>query len=186
MKLFKESTTDLVLCIVELIIGILLLLDPIRFTSTVIIGTGIVLIALGLIKVGNYFRLDAEITAFGQLLTKGLISVLAGIFCVMQWEWFLTTFPVLTVVYGSIILLTGISKIQLAVDMARLKNDRWRWAAINSVLTLICAMVVLCNPFASTEVLWCFTGAVLVGVGIFDLAVAILRRKAERKDFYEG
>ena len=86
MKLFKESTTDLVLCIVELIIGILLLLDPIRFTSTVIIGTGIVLIALGLIKVGNYFRLDAEIAAFGQLLTKGLISVLAGIFCVMQWE----------------------------------------------------------------------------------------------------
>ena len=38
MKLWKESAADLVICLVELITGILLLLDPIRFTSTVIIG----------------------------------------------------------------------------------------------------------------------------------------------------
>ena len=40
----------------------------------------------------------------------------------IRWKWFLAAFPVLTVVYGSIILLTGIRKIQLAVDMARLKT----------------------------------------------------------------
>lgn len=186
MKLYKESSTDFVLCILELITGILLLLDPVQFTSTVIIGTGIVLIALGLIKVGNYFRADAEIAAFGQLLTKGLISVLAGVFCVMQWEWFLVTFLVLTIVYGVLILLTGISKIQLAVDMIRLKNRRWNWAAVNALLTLVCAIVILCNPFSSTEALWLFTGAVLVGVGIFDLAIVILRRKKNREVHYEG
>lgn len=70
--------------------------------------------------------------------------------------------------------------------MVRLKNGQWRWAAINAAITLICAIVILFNPFASTEVLWLFIGAALVGVGIFDLAVAILRRKAKGDTPYEG
>lgn len=40
----------------------------------------------------------------------------------MQWEWFLATFSVLSMMYRSIILLTGISKIQIAFGIARLKN----------------------------------------------------------------
>lgn len=186
MNAFRECAADFALCIAELIAGILLLLDPAQFTSTVIIGIGVVLIILGIIKVINYFRTAADTAAIGQLLTKGLISVLAGTFCITQWEWFLDTFPVLTMVYGTIILLTGINKIQLAVDMVRLKNSRWRWAAANAILTLICAIVVLCNPFASAEVLWSFTGVVLVGVGIFDLTISILRRKAKGDTPHEG
>lgn len=185
MKAFREYVTDFILCIVELIAGILLLLDPIQFTSTVIIGTGVVLIVLGLIEVVNYFRTDAQVASLGQMLTKGLIAILGGVFCTAQWEWFLATFPVLTIVYGIIMLLTGISKIQLTVDMVRLKNNRWHLAVGNSVFTLICAIIILCNPFASTEVLWLFTGAVLVGVGILDLVVAILCKKAKGEDIYE-
>ena len=106
-------------------------------------------------------------------------SLLAGAFCVVQWDLFLVTFPVLTMVYGILILLTGISKIQLTIDMVRLRGSRWRWAAVNASLTLICATLILGKPFASTEVLWSFTGAALVGMGIFDLAVLILCRKAK-------
>lgn len=182
MKIFKESAPGIALCIVELIAGILLLFNPVKFTSTVIIGGGIVLIALGLVEVVNYFRTDAAAAALGQLLTKGLIALLAGVFCVVRWEWFLATFPVLTMMYGIIILLTGISKIQFTVDLVRLKSSRWRWAAVNAALTLICAIVILSSPFASTEVLWFFTGATLVGVGIFDLVLLVLRWKAKEAD----
>ncbi len=182
MKGLRESAASLALCIVELVAGILLLLDPVKFTSTVIIGVGVVLIILGLIEVVNYFRTDAKVAALGQMLTKGLISLLAGAFCVVQWDWFLVTFPVLTMVYGILILLTGISKIQLTIDMVRLRGSRWRWAAVNASLTLICATLILGKPFASTEVLWSFTGAALVGMGIFDLAVLILCRKAKGAD----
>lgn len=186
MKAFRQCVTDFILCIAELIAGILLLLDPIQFTSMVIIGAGVVLIVLGLIEVINYFRTDVQVASLGQMLTKGLVAILAGVFCAVQWEWFLATFPVLTIVYGTLMLLAGISKIQLAVDMVRLKNSRWRFAAGNAVLTLICAIVVLYNPFASTEVLWLFTGVVLVGVGIFDLLIAFFRRKANGEGSYEG
>lgn len=179
MNVLRESATGIALCIVELISGILLLLDPVQFTSTVIIGTGVVLIVLGFIEVVNYFRTDAKAASLGQMLTKGLISLLTGAFCVLQWDWFLVTFPALTMVYGILILLAGISKIQLTVDMIRLKNSRWGWAAVNAALALICAIVIFSSPFASANVLWLFTGAALVGLGIFDFAVLILRRKAK-------
>ena len=185
MKAFGESVAGFSLCIIELIAGILLLLNPVKFTSAVIIGVGITLVILGLIEVVNYFRMSAQVAALGQMLTKGMILILAGIVCAVRWEWFLVTFPALTIVYGILFLLTGISKIQLTIDMVRLKNSRWSLAAGNAAVTLICAMIILRDPFASTEVLWLFTGAVLVGVSIFDLAVAILRKNARGDDVYE-
>lgn len=42
--------------------------------------------------------------------------------------------------------------------------------------------IVISNPFACTEILWLFTGATLVGAGIFALAVLILCRKAKGAD----
>lgn len=174
MNVSRISAAGIVPGIMELVAGILLLLNPAKFTSTVLIGLGGVLIVLGLVDVVKYFRTDAKTASLGQLLTKGLVSLLAGAFFVIQWEWFLTAFPVLTMVYGIIILLTGISKIQFTIDMLRLKHRRWGWAALNAALTLTCAIVILSSPFATTEVLWCFTGAALVVVGIFDLAVPIL------------
>ena len=86
MKAFRECVTDFILCIAELIAGILLLLDPIQFTSMVIIGAGVVLIVLGLIEVINYFRTDVQVASLGQMLTKGLVAILAGVFCAVQWE----------------------------------------------------------------------------------------------------
>lgn len=60
MKFLRASATGIILCIVELITGILLLLNPAKFASTVIVGTGVVLIALGLIEIVRYFRTDPQ------------------------------------------------------------------------------------------------------------------------------
>ena len=174
MKPIRGTTVGIILCIAELITGILLLLNPMKFTSTVIVGVGIVLTLLGAIEVVKYFRTNAVDASFGQMLAKGLVSILTGIFCIFQWEWFLAAFPVLTIVYGIAILLIGIGKIQFTVDMLRLKSSGWIWSAVNAVLSIIFAVVILRSLFASTAVLWTFTGAVLVGVGIFDLVVLIL------------
>ena len=156
MKIFRGSAADLALCILELAAGILLLLDPVKFTSTVIIGVGVVLIILGLIEVVNYFRTDAKSASLGQMLTKGLISLLAGAFCVVQWQWFLVTFPVLTMVYGTLILLRGISKIQLAIDMVRLRGSGQRIS--HPDLRHFDAWQALCLHRSSVALYRCRTG----------------------------
>lgn len=176
MKFLKGSATGLAACAAELLAGTLLLLNPVKFTSAVITGVGIILIVLGTVEGVEYFKADPREAAMGQTLTKSLILFLAGVFCAVRQDWFLAAFPVLTILYGMILLLAGISKIQAAVDLVRLKSNRWGRSAANAALTLVCGAVTLTSPFPSTQVLWLFTGAALVGTGIFDLIILLRSR----------
>ena len=143
---------------------------------------GIVLMILGLVEVVKYFRMSTDEDILRQALTIGLLSILAGGFCVFKTEWFITTFPVFTIIYGILILVTGISKIQLTVDIFRRKNKKWFWAAINAIVTIVCAVVILRSPFTSTAVLWMFTGVSLLVEGVLDIITLIMGKKAPEKD----
>ena len=143
---------------------------------------GIVLMILGLVEVVKYFRMSTDEAILRQALTKGLLSLLAGGFCVFKTEWFITTFPVFTIIYGILILVTGISKIQLTVDIFRRKNKKWFLAAINAIVTIVCAVVILRSPFTSTAVLWMFTGVSLLMEGVLDIITLIMGKKAPEKD----
>ena len=45
---------------VEILIGILLLINPVGFTSSIIVAFGIVLTIMGIGQIIKYFRTDAE------------------------------------------------------------------------------------------------------------------------------
>lgn len=171
MKGLKEKVIGFIPCLFELIVGVLLLVNPVEFTSGIIMAAGIVLMIFGIIEAVKYFRTSAEEAFLRQTLVKGLALLLVGAFCTFKTEWFIVTFPVLTIIYGVIILLTGIGKVQLTVDMVRRKNKKWFWAAVNAVVSIICAIVILNSPFTSTAILWIFTGASLIVEGVFDLII---------------
>lgn len=181
MKFLKKHAGGLVLCLGELLVGILLLINPVGFTSRIIGIAGIVLMVMGLVEVIRYFRTEAKEAALGQRLVKGLLFLLVGGFCALRTEWFLATFPALTIVYGVVILITGIGKVQQMMDMLRQKNKKWFWAAINAVVSIACALVILRSPFSSTVALWVFTGASLIAEAVLDVFTLILGRKAEKE-----
>lgn len=180
MKTLKEHANGIVLCLFELIVGILLLIDPIALTTWIIMIAGIALIVLGIIDIVKYFRTGADEASLGQTFAKGVLCLLGGGFCVLKTEWFIVTFPVLTIIYGIVILVTGVGKLQLTVDMLRHKNKKWFWAGISAVVSIICAIVVLSSPFTSTAVLWVFTGISLIVECVLDILAMIFGRKASK------
>lgn len=70
----------------------------------------------------------------------------------------------LTVLYGTAVLLTGLVRLQRMADSLRTKQGRWYISAIGAFVSIISGAVILRNPFASTSVLWIFTGAVILCV----------------------
>jgi len=178
MKYIKENVNIIILCIFELVVGILLMVNPVGFTSWIIRVAGVVMMMMGIREAVRYFRTDAAEAATGQNLMKGLFFILTGGFCTFRTDWFIATFPVLTIIYGVTTLIAGIGKIQLTVDMFRQKNRKWTWAALNAAVSLICAVIILSSPFTSTAVLWMFTGASLLAEGVLDTATLITGRKA--------
>ena len=177
MKSIKQNLNAIVLCVFELIVGIVLLVRPVGFTSGIIMIAGIVLLLTGIKEVVGYFKMDVQTAAQSKSLTKGVFAILAGGFCILKKEWFLATFPVLTIIYGIFILVTGLGKVQLAVDMFRRKSQKWFWAAINAGVSVICAVIILKSPFTSTAVLWIFTGISLIVEGVFDVITTAVSEK---------
>lgn len=177
MKALKENVNGIILCLFEILVGILLLIDPVGFTAGIIICAGVVLIVLGIVSIVKYFREDAREAAVSQALMKGLVALAAGLFCVLRSRWFVLTFPILTIIYGVVILVAGLGKVQLTVDMIRLKNKKWFISAISAVLSIVCAVVILNNPFATTTVLWMFTGITLIIEAVVDIIVLIFNCK---------
>lgn len=172
----KRNTGNLVLCILEVLVGILLLVNPAGFTSGIIITVGVLLMLLGIRSIVSYFREEPEAAAAENGLCKGLVFLLFGLFCAFKSEWFIVTFPVLTVIYGMATLLTGIGKVQGTVDMIRQKQKRWFVALIGAVLTLVFSVLILCNPFASTEFLWTFIAVSLIIEAVVDILTFVFGR----------
>lgn len=180
MSLLKRSLGGMAMSIIELILGILLLVNPVGLTSGIIMAFGIALMLWGAGSIIKYFRTEPEKAAVSQLMVKGLVELLVGAFCAFHSGWFLATFPVLTLLYGVLILLTGLAKLQWMVDMIRLKRRKWYLFAISAVLSLLCGIVIILSPFNTTAVLWTFTGISLIMEAIFDMVGAIFdnREKA--------
>lgn len=179
MKVLKQNGNIIIMCIIEVVIGILLLVNPVGFTTSIIMVVGIALMADGLLDVIRYFRSKPEEAAVGQLLMRGLIALLAGAFCTFYSQWFIATFPVIAILYGIAVLIVGMSKVQIAMDMLRLKNAKWWWGAISAVISIACAIVIINNPFSSTVALWWFTGISLIAEAIFDIITLSMRHKSD-------
>lgn len=178
MKKAHFGTSSLFMSIVEIVLGILLLINPVGFTSGIIITLGIVLAAMGLSCTVDYFRMEAQAAAESGNLAKGILFTVFGLFCVFKSGWFISTFPVITVLYGVLILVTGVGKLQISVDMVRAKRKYWFVALISALLTLVFAILIVANPFASTTFLWGFIGITLIVEAVMDIATYIFAKKA--------
>lgn len=165
----KTEIGAICFCLLQILLGILLLINPIGFTSGIVTAFGLVMIVMGIVNIIQYFRTEAVEAAKSQTMLKGLVTLLAGGFCVAKSYWFIATFPILTILYGVVVLITGLGKIQWMTDMIRMKKKKWFLAAISAVISIACAVVILSNPFTSTAVLWTFTGIALIVDAVFDI-----------------
>ena len=81
MEKLKRGIVQIGLSIIEIIIGILLLINPVGFTSGIIITAGIVMTVLGILQLIGYFRTKPEDAAQNKGLAKGILLILFGLFC---------------------------------------------------------------------------------------------------------
>ena len=161
MSVIKMNVKEIIFCIAELIIGILLLINPVRFTAGIIVLLGVSMLATGILFGYKYFRMDAEVAKKGNMLTFAILLVMMGAFCILRSDWFIATFPILTVIYGIMMLVAGVSKIQTMVDMLRLHNNKWFWAGINAVVSIVCAVGI-------------FAGVSLIVEAVLDIVTLFL------------
>lgn len=174
-EFLKGRTGGIVLCLLEIVVGVLLLIDPVGFTGSIIVGAGVVMAALGALSVIRYFLAKPEVGAAQQLLFRGLLLLLAGAVCITRKEWFVAAFPLLTVLYAGWMLVVAAMKLQKMADLLRVKNPRWYLPGIAAVLAAVLAAIILINPFSAASAVWTFVAISLIAEAVMELIGAILK-----------
>lgn len=174
-QFFKTRMGSIILCALQILVGILLLIDPLGFTGTIIIGAGVVLILAGIFSGVKYFMSRPEVGAAGQLLFRALLLGMAGLLCVTQYQSIQTTFPLLTVIYAGWMLVLAAMKVQKMADMIRLQVGPWYMPGIAAALAAVLAIIILINPFGAANTVWMFVGISLIAESIVDLAGILMK-----------
>ena len=78
MKKTISGNSNLLMSIVEIVIGILLLINPVGFTSGIIVAFGIVMMLMGVGQIIKYFATEAEEAAEGGKFDLRLVATLSG------------------------------------------------------------------------------------------------------------
>ena len=177
MGFLKQNGSAIVAGLLELLTGILLFVDPVGFTSGILMAVGVILLIGGVVCLIHYFKTEPLQAALEQNFSKGLVMILLGGFLALRTQQAIALFPLLTHLYGVAILIIGVVKLQQGVDLLRLKARFWFLAGVNALLAIAFAVVILSNPFASTIILWRVAAISLIVEAVLDIVVLIMTGK---------
>lgn len=173
-NVFRGKTGSILTCIIEIVVGVLLLINPVGFTSGIIIGAGVLLALGGVLSIVRYFMVKPEIAMQKQLMFKGLTVILAGAVCITKYDWFLNAFPLLTVLYAGAMLVLAAAKLQKMADLRRMNLPRWYMPGISAVLAAVLAAIILINPFGAVAAVWTFVAISLIAEAIVEIITIAL------------
>ena len=173
-NIFQGRSGSILTCILEIVVGVLLLINPVGFTSGIIIGAGVLLCLGGVLSIVRYFMMKPDIAAQKQLLFKGLTALMAGAVCIARYDWFLSAFPLLTVLYAAAMLVLAAARLQKMADMRRMNLPRWYMPGIAAALAAVLAAIILINPFGAVAAVWTFVAISLIAEAIVEIITIAL------------
>lgn len=175
-EVIRKFSVVLLLAAGELLLGILLLVNPKGLTTAVIIGVGIVLIAVGIFKLFRYIRLPREEASRTWDLAEGAGLIALGIIAITHQPWLVQILDTLTALYGLLTLILAFMKLQITVDAIRASKYRWQIMACTFLAIAALAVLLLTNVLPE-NVVWIITGIVLIIAAFADTVYFILSRK---------
>lgn len=124
------------------------------------------LILLGILRIGEYFIRESYKNVNQYGFSVGAFVIILGVCVIIRIQQFADIF---NLCLGIGILLTSIIKVQHAMDLHALGNRKFPVFLGLALILVICAAVILVNPFTDGAVRDRFTYVVLIADGILTL-----------------
>lgn len=175
MKKLRIALPVLMTAAFEIIFGVLLFKDPETFTKTVLMLFGIMLLAFGVVSLIRYFKANREGTSFFNsiVLAGAIVALVIGAICSFAPGAIIALFTVIAVVYGIMLLITGVLKCQTFFAGRGLGIKVPFLVLISAVVTVVCGVVIIMNPFESAHVMLQFLGIALIAQAVLDLVALV-------------
>ena len=156
----------LLLDILWFLSGLILMIWP-GFSSKLICSVlGILCVVCGAVKLFSYFSKDPYRLAFQFDLALGIFGLILGAVLIFRSKTILSLLPVLV---GLFTVVSGVFKLQTAMDARRFGLRKWWGMLLLSILTILMGAVLLLRPFGTALLAIRFMGLAMVLYGIQEL-----------------
>ena len=154
----RSSWTDIVISIIFILFGALLIAKPNEMVAAISIIFGIVFIAMGVLKLIEYFTSE---TKEDYLLSIALIAVVFGVIVLFASDSIISLFR---------IILAGIMDFQTTLIWKEVKSVYWTLALLFSMLMIIAGIVILVNA----NILFTTIGVLTIIYAVLDIIDRII------------
>ena len=166
--------TSIINSIVMAILGILLLFESEVTIISISYIIGAVLIGIGAVAIIKYVRLLNSPLKNVMDLVYGFVTIILGAIVINNPRAIASIIPI---VVGVIIIVSSASKLQYSLELKNDKNDIWKSTLIISLVTMICGVLLVFNPFEGAEFLAKLIGVLILLYAVLDLVSTVSIKK---------
>lgn len=164
-KLRMARNGYILISFVFYISGIIYMVFPSILPLLACIGSGIILIAYGIVKIIGYCSDDLYNLAFQHDLACGVFLIVIGIItlgCNLRLQ------PYLTPALGLLILLDAVLKLQTSKDAKEFGLETWNWILTFSIIAGVFGVLIIVKPFSGVKATHIINGCGLLAEGIMN------------------
>lgn len=166
----KIYNISLISSILLFVFGLLMAINSEAFLKTMTIILGVILIIIGVFPIFEYFRTKGSLGA-GIGLISGIFSVVCGLMFLFNEDMLMILVPVFIGVW---MIINGINKIQLALQLRDDNENTWIITFVYSIIIVILGGFFVIKPVSGANIVATTVGIILCIYAIFDIVDCVL------------
>jgi len=164
LKTFYKSS--IITSLILLVLGLLLAFESEATILSISYIIGGCLIVAGLTAIIRFFKTKIK-DSFAELnILYGVVTSVAGVLIILN-PYVIGSF--IPIVIGVGIIINSAMKLQYALELKNIHNHMWKTTMIISIISTLCGIILLFNPFAGAVILTKIIGGFIIVYAILDL-----------------
>lgn len=153
------------------VLGVLLIFRASLTIVSISYVIGAILVALGTATLLKFLKTVKDKSGNQLDLIYGIISIILGIVVISNPKAIASIIPF---VLGFIIIINSARKLQYSLDLKQNENELWKSTMIMAIITTICGIVLVINPFKGVVFITKIVGVLILIYAILDIISTII------------
>lgn len=180
MKVIRRiKLYTLLYALISLVIGVFLIINPVKTSSTLIVMVGAVIIGSGLLRLIKYLKSPAA--GRGTLMSAVIVMLIGFVICVNAPG----LVNMLSKIISIIVIISGINSLDHAVQLYHNKVPKSILNVIFAIMILVAGIVTLFIPFGAVAPVIVVLGVIMIVNGLVEIFHLFRMKKIDETNFQQ-
>ena len=174
-KLFKKFfRSSMITSLVLVAFGIMLIMKSEATIITISYVIGGILVALGVLAVIKFIQGTNKENKNELDIVYGVVTIILGVLIITHPQAIASIIPL---VLGVAIVISSSTKLQYAFELKANNNSLWKATMIVSIISTLCGVLLLFNPFKGSVVFTQLVGGFIIAYAVLDIISTMTIRR---------